>query len=264
MVTFVLLMSAWLLARTSGVVNPKSTASLEIPGPESLTPTLKFAVLSDIHSDLPHLSKALGKVRGDSDRFLIVTGDLTTVGTTAEFQDVKKALDNSGIKYHAIPGNHDWWGSNASGRDIFNEVFGPDYQSFKTDGYKFILIDNADPVGMDSTEMSWIKESVGECRLVKCLVFMHEPLNHPTSDYTMGQESTASAVQANSLITEFKEAGATTIYAGHLHSSSHYTLDGLTTTIVGAVTSDRNWQTPRFLEVTVGQKDLVEKEVVLD
>jgi len=233
----------------------------------------RFAVMSDVHSDWENFQKALEKAKTDMEigpsfvppvggttagkGFVIITGDLTTIGTKNELLEAKKILEESGLRYYVIPGNHDvWWGRKYK-RDVWEEVFGESFESFREDGAKFILINNGDAVGginqfkvqsskfkvdEEETQMDWLKKETEECLKVYCLVFMHIPLNHPNSLHVMGEESPLVASEAAELIN-------LEVFAGHLHFSSSYELDGLKTTIVGAVTRDRNLQSPKFLEV---------------
>ena len=58
-----------------------------------------------------------------------------------------------------------------------------------------------------------------------------------------------------------KNNGVREIFAGLLHFSSSYELDGLKTNIVGAVTSERNFQSPKFLEVSAQNGNIKQEEV---
>ena len=241
---------------------PSALIWTSLPPKSDDAPVLKIAVMSDIHSDLTHLKEALDKVKERGLKFVIVVGDLTTVGTREELSAVKKVLDESGLTYYAVPGNHDYWFINKSRIDVYAQVFGAHYQSFKDEANKFILIDNGgDAVG--ENQMAWIRIEVDECDKIACLVFMHKPLNHPNSDYTLDKDSPEESKELTNL---FVTSGVKEIFAGHLHTSYHYDLNGLVTTLDGAITSDRNWQTPRFLEVDLSSTGevLEREEVVLD
>lgn len=231
-----------------------------------LKPTLlKFAVMSDIHSDLDHLKEALVDAKKDGAAFVIVTGDLTNVGESAELEAVKVALDKSGLKYYVVPGNHDVWLAKKVNSPIFSDVFGATWQSFSAVGLKFILVNNADETaGLPTSEMTWIKSAVADCTVIKCLVFMHEPLNNPNSSHIMGEQDKAVASQAASLRQLFIKDEILEIFSGHLHYAQEYILKGLKTQIVGAVTLDRNTESPRFLEVTWDGVDLKNHEVILE
>jgi len=222
--------------------------------------------------DYDNLKKALQKTKDSQVNFIIITGDLTSLGEKENLIKVKKILDESEIEYYAVPGNHDiWWGRKFK-QDIWGEVFGKSYQSFKKSNQKFILINNADGEnGLDGTygtkkevQQNWLKDELKECLFVDCLVFMHIPINHPSSIYVMGQDNSLVASQAAELKKLFIENKVKQVFAGHLHFSSAYEFEGLKTTIIGAITSERNFQSPKFLQVEIKKDGLKAEEAYLD
>jgi predicted MPP superfamily phosphohydrolase len=231
------------------------------------TRLVKFAIISDIHSHLDNLQRALLLIKEGENDFFIVTGDLTSLGKEEELKEVKKLLDKSSLRYYAIPGNHDLWVGEKLKTDIYGQVFGPDYQSFKEGEIKFILMNNGSYQGMDKKQEEWVSGEVSECLSFYCLVFMHIPLNHPKSIYVMGEENSMVASQAARLVKLLTENKVKEAFAGHLHASSFYTYNGLTTSVVGAITGVRNFESPKYLEVTVlkkgGEIILEKKEIFL-
>lgn len=224
---------------------------------------IKFAIFSDIHSDLPNLQKAVDLVKKNSGEFIIVTGDLTTVGKKSELSDIKKILDQSKIEYYVVPGNHDNWTGNQLKKDLFLEVFGKRYQSFYKDGQiKFILIDNGAYEGVGKTEEGWIKEQVEECPKIVCLVFMHMPLNHPDSLHIMGEDNPKVGTQAGELVKLFARDKIEEVFTGHLHFSSSYEIGGFKTDIVGSLATDRNFQSPKFMEVVIKDGKIEQKKEI--
>lgn len=260
-----------------GTEEPDGQGELEEQG--IIEKPIKFAVMSDIHADWENLRKAIEKVKGDMENegnkgFVIITGDLTTIGKKSELLEAKKILDESGLKYYAVPGNHDiWWGRKFK-ENIWGEVFGNSFQSFKDDGMKFILVNNGDGEngamgvigeigGIREKQGDWLRKETEECLRVYCLVFLHMPLNHPSSLHIMGEENPAVASEAAELVKLFVKNQVKEIFVGHLHFSSSYELDDLKTTIVGAVSSERNLQSPKFLTIKIQNSDLEKKEVFL-
>jgi predicted phosphodiesterase len=231
---------------------------------ESLKQSLKFAVMSDIHLDTEALGKALEIAKNNQVEFVIITGDLTSLGKKEELVLVKKVLDSGGLKYYTIPGNHDLWFSERMKKSLFEEVFGPEYQSFKKNNIKFILINNGSYLGLDEVQLNWIKKEAMECPEIECLVFAHMPLNNPSSVHVMGEDSPKVASQAADLVKLFVRNEVRELFAGHLHYGTEYEQDGLKTTVVGALTRQRNIQSSKFLEVwAIGEK-IEKKEVYLN
>ena len=220
----------------------------------------KFAVFSDIHSDTANLAKALKITKDDEMEFIIITGDLTTIGKKEELLKIKKNLDESTIKYYVIPGNHDLWFGRQIHQNVFREVFGQEYQSFNIDNTKFILLNNGDDYqGIGEQQGLWLDDQLRDCPKIICLVFMHEPLNHPYSTHLMGESELKVASQAAELATSLVKNQVKEVFAGHLHSANEYQINDLKTTIVGSLSTNRNPQEPRFLEVlgTDQQKEIV-------
>jgi len=80
----------------------------------------------------------------------------------------------------------------------------------------------------------------------------------------MGEDNPKVASEASELIELFLKNNIKEIFAGHLHFSSEYNLGGLHTTIVGAITKDRNLQSPKFLEIWQEGGNFAKKEVFLE
>lgn len=241
---------------------------------DSLTPFLEteerqnekpvhFAVMADVHSDWANLGKALSKAREQGVALVIIAGDLTDLGKEEELVKAKAILDQAGLTYYLVPGNHDLWFGEKIKADLFSKVFGLRYQSFKNGKTKFILVDNGSSrFGSSEEQWQWLVGEIKECRIFYCLVFTHMPLNHGTSKHIMGEDNPKAASQAAKLVKLLVENEVRKLFVGHLHYQSSYQIDGLSTTIVGAVTDQRNYQTPRFMSV-VKQGDLLTEETVL-
>jgi len=232
---------------------------------------LKFAVMGDVHSDAENFVVALEKAKTNNDDFVIIVGDLTSLGKKEELLAMKKVLDESGLKYYAIPGNHDFWSSNPPKANLFWEVFGPDFQSFKKNDFKFILADNGSYLGINAlmgedgqNQGDWLRAEVAECWQISCLVFMHMPLNHPRSWHIMGEENPAVVLEAKEWVKVLTENKVREVFAGHLHFFASYELEGLRTTVIGAIAGNRNPQSPKYLEVIWKGKELDKKEVFLN
>jgi len=263
LILFLAVLGIGIVVKTTGTEKKSPKVSEEIP--------LKFAVMADIHSDEKNLKKALNLIKLNNSNFLIILGDLTTLGKKDELLKIKEILEESGIKYYVIPGNHDiWWGRQYK-KNLWMEIFGKSFDSFRIDNHKFILLNNADGVegfgviGKDGREqVAWLQEEVEECLRLYCLAFLHMPLSHPTSLHVMGEDNPKVASEASELIELFLKNNIKEIFAGHLHFSSEYNLGGLHTTIVGAITKDRNLQSPKFLEIWQEGGNFAKKEVFLE
>lgn len=226
----------------------------------TLTPIeekVKIAVLADIHNDDEELKVLLNKAKGDGVEMVIIAGDLTNDGSRSELLRVKKILDGIVIKYAVIPGNHEYY------KDLFKEIFGRDYQSIRLGEVKLILINNAYWRGLGEEQKKWLQEEVGECQKIVCVAIMHKPLNNLLSAHVMGENNETVTGEGNWLRELLINSGVKQIEAGHLHYATSYELEGIRTDIVGAVSRERNNQSPRYTELVIS-KNFIERIVVED
>jgi predicted phosphodiesterase len=208
----------------------------------------KFGVMADVHMNWTDWRKLLKTSKEKGEELILVAGDMTSLGKKNELLAAKKVLDESGVNYMVVPGNHDMWESDRIKKSLFEEVFGKEYQSFKRSSDKFILVNNGRATGLGIVQRRWLEGEVKECKQIHCMVIMHMPLNHNLSAHIMGEKNKKVTQEAQELIKLFKDNGVVDILAGHLHYSGSYELEGLRTSLVGAVTRERNTQTPRYTE----------------
>ncbi len=233
----------------------------------------RFAVLADSHKDLVSLAKALEQAREAGAKFVVVMGDLSDIGTPEELNGTKQVLDNSGLVYYALPGDHDLWDSRDKTGDAaknFTEVFGKTYQSFSYDNVRYILIYNSDNyLGLDGVQLKWIEDELERAQVeesAEIFVFAPTPLFHPSSDHVMGKVTPKLKDQAEHLITTFKRFGVDLVFSADTHFYSSFTepKNNLEMLTAGAITSEKNAQAPRFAIVDVledGSYNIGETEV---
>jgi outer membrane protein assembly factor BamB len=103
---------------------------------------LRFAWLSDTHvgSDrgADDLRAAVADINATKGlRFVLVTGDVTEMGSFEELRQAKSILDGLRLPYHIIPGNHDTKWSESGATD-FPRLWGSDRFVFASGGFRFI------------------------------------------------------------------------------------------------------------------------------
>lgn len=234
----------------------------------------KFAVLADSHKDTASLSRALNQARDGGAQFIVMMGDLSDVGTVDELTATKQVLDNSGLQYYVTPGDHDLWDSRDKESDPpknFTQVFGKTYQSFSYDMVRHILIYNSDNYsGLDGVQLKWVEDELSRPETEDApkltLVFAPTPLYHPSSDHVMGKVTPKLTSQAEHLTTTFKRAGVDLVFSADTHFFSKFTepKNEQNMLTVGAVTSERNPQAPRFAMVAIledGSYNIEETEI---
>lgn len=221
----------------------------------------KFLLFADSHNDNSNLRKVLSQAKGSFPeiQFIIGLGDYTEVGTIEELKQAKSELDLSSLRYFLIPGDHDLWDARDKQNipnSYFKQLFGPTYQSFTYNNFRFILLYNSDNyAGMDQDQFKWLDLELEKAKQdsSKILVFVHEPLYHPSSDHVMGRVEKELKNQAKDLIHRLKEANVKKIFAGDIHYFSEYEEPetNLSMITIGAVVTSRNPQSPRFAVISV-------------
>jgi predicted phosphodiesterase len=211
--------------------------------------------MADIHNDVGQLEIMLNKAKENGVEMVVVAGDLTIEGKRSELNRVKEVLDSVDLKYAVVPGNHEYY------LDEFIKVFGKNYQSIRLGEVKLILVDNSYWQGMDELQKRWLASEVNECGVLICVAIMHKPLNNVLSTHVMGENNKKAAAEAIWLRDLLISSGVRQVEAGHLHYASSYELEGIRTDIVGAISRDRNNQSPRYTELLIG-RNYIERKVV--
>ncbi|OGC49985.1 hypothetical protein A2716_02950 [candidate division WWE3 bacterium RIFCSPHIGHO2_01_FULL_40_23] len=215
---------------------------------------LKIALLSDSHNDNDNLASAITKSTDIGAQAIVFLGDYTSVGSLDELKKAKEAMDTSTLPYYSVPGDHDLWKSEGSLN--FTSVFGQRYGSLAINGVKLILIDNSDnEIGVDKDQLKWFSEELESVDgNVQTFVFMSNPLYNSDGFKLMGENNEAVSDQAALLLSLIRSSSVKAVLAGDNHRSDKVLdpeRDTLTHIVVGALTKERNLQTPRFDILTV-------------
>ncbi|WP_412466884.1 PQQ-binding-like beta-propeller repeat protein [Pedobacter sp. KLB.chiD] len=102
----------------------------------------KYAFVTDTHvgssTGEEDLTKTVADINNLNDiDFVIITGDITEMGTNNELKLAKNILSKLNKPYYVIPGNHDTGWSESGGVNFIKE-FGNDKFMFDHNGYRFI------------------------------------------------------------------------------------------------------------------------------
>lgn len=243
-------------------VKDKFNKSQDSKGQSTPTSQLKyrFAIVADPHKDAANLAKALKQAKEAEVKFVIGIGDFSDVGTLDELRNIKKEFDAVNLPYYTTAGDHDLWDARDKGKAArvnFVEVFGTPYRSFSEADTRFILVYNADTYeGLDGVQMKWLGDELARAKEMGAkttFVITGIPLYHPSSDHVMGRVTPKLEEQAASLIDQFSKNNVNEVFFGDTHFFSQYSepKTNLKMTVVGAVTSERNTQAPRFALVDI-------------
>lgn len=101
-------------------------------------PSFRFAWLSDTHvgssTGAADLRRSVHDLNASVDlAFVLVSGDVTEMGTDAEIVEARAILDSLRHPWHVIPGNHDTKWSESGGTS-FGRIFGSDRFCFENQG----------------------------------------------------------------------------------------------------------------------------------
>jgi outer membrane protein assembly factor BamB/predicted phosphodiesterase len=111
---------------------------------QAQTKSFRFIHISDTHIGSPtgpaeeDLRRTVRDINQMNDvAFVIITGDITELGTNEQLALAKQILDSLKVKYYIIPGNHDS-GWSESGGVSFTSTFGYDKFTIDFNGIRFI------------------------------------------------------------------------------------------------------------------------------
>src|SRR5436190_2006610 len=155
----------------------------------------RFAFLSDTHIGSPDgkaeedLRRTVNDINNGNDiDFVVITGDITELGTNEELPRAKKMFDSLKVKYYIIPGNHDV-GWSESGGMAFISTFGSDRFSFDHHGIRFIACSSGPYVRMSDWHiphdaMVWMKTILNTTALDMPVIFLnHYPMDNQMDNW---------------------------------------------------------------------------------
>jgi predicted phosphodiesterase len=209
---------------------------------------MTIVLVTDTHNWNDNLQTAIDIAKGSNAQYVIHLGDLSNVGTLEELRNAKEVLDNSGLKYWVLPGDHEYYVSEWNKYPMienFREVFGdPDDW----------LVVKQDPINSKFEILNSRKDPNVKFQDKEIFLFVHTPL------YPLGKDA--------DLLDKVRKSNIKAVFAGDAHFSSE-TADSVRKSlkhfVIGALTKERNLQTPRFsvLRIYSGGEYNVE-EIVLN
>jgi outer membrane protein assembly factor BamB/predicted phosphodiesterase len=150
----------------------------------------RFAFISDTHIGSPNgsaeedLRRTVRDINAMSDvAFVVLTGDITELGTNEEIKLAKQILDSLDIPWYIIPGNHDT-GWSESGGVTFTTVFGYDKFSFEFNGIKFLGCASGPYVRMSDGHVprdavNWLDKELKKVKKNQPVIFLnHYPIDN--------------------------------------------------------------------------------------
>lgn len=155
--------------------------------------SFKYAFVTDTHigtataeEDLRRTVKDINN-QNDLD-FILVTGDVTEMGTKLEIKLAKGILNQLKKPYYVIPGNHDTGWSESGGVD-FIKAFGDDKFTFNHNGYRFIACASGPYVRMSDGHIPrdavvWLDKILENTPVDMPIVFInHYPIDNSLDNW---------------------------------------------------------------------------------
>ncbi|MDP4261125.1 MAG: PQQ-binding-like beta-propeller repeat protein [Bacteroidota bacterium] len=155
----------------------------------------RFAFISDTHIGSPD-----GKAEEDLRRtitdinqmtnivFVVITGDITELGTNEEIKRAKQLFDQLKVPYYIIPGNHDT-GWSESGGTSFTRIFGNDKFSFEYRGIRFLGCASGPYVRMSDGHVprgaiNWLDTALAKVKAQQPVIFLnHYPIDNSLDNW---------------------------------------------------------------------------------
>lgn len=186
----------------------------------------RFAFLSDTHIGSPNgsaeedLRRTVADINQMTDiAFVVITGDITELGTDAEIKLAKAILSELKVPYYIIPGNHDT-GWSESGGTGFGKVFGSDRFAFTYNGIRFLGCASGPYVRMSDGHIPrdavvWLDKELKKTDPKTPLVFFnHYPLDKDLDNWYEA-------------IDRLKAHNTLAVLCGHGHSNHALDFEGI-------------------------------------
>lgn len=196
---------------------------------------MRIAHLSDLHfghHDDVVAEALLAELKESGVDLLVVSGDFTQLGSTAEFAEARSWLDRVGLPLLAVPGNHDVPAVNllrrfATPYGLFRRHIALDTEPFlESSGIAFAGINTARRWRL---ELNWSHGSIARRQLRELerrfsaaspdavrVVVAHHPLLQPE---TPGEKQMRSVDRADLALETFARLGVRLVLSGHFHMS---------------------------------------------
>ena len=168
---------------------------ISITGINAQFKVFRFAFLSDTHIGSPDgkaeedLRRTVADINQMTDiAFVVITGDITELGTNEEIKRARQLLDELKVRYYIIPGNHDT-GWSESGGDSFIKIFGNDKFSFEYSGIRFLGCASGPYLRMSDghvprSAINWLDKELDNVKDQQPVIFLnHYPIDNQLDNW---------------------------------------------------------------------------------
>jgi len=218
---------------------------------------LRFAWLTDTHvgsdrgaDDLRAVVADINATKGLS--FVLVTGDVTEMGSFEELRQAKSILGGLRPPYHIIPGNHDTKWSESGATD-FPRLWGSDRFVFSSGGFRFIGLAQGPVMRMGDghwapQDVRWLDKLLAEKDAKdKPTVFVtHYPLDENIANWYV-------------VLDKLKTVPAAAVLVGHGHSNRAMDFEGVPGVMSRSILGTKD-VAPGYTVVEIGAKAMTFSE----
>lgn len=188
----------------------------------------KYAFVSDTHigasTGIEDLKRTVTDINQQKDLdFVVITGDITEMGTNDELKLAKEILSTLRIPFYIIPGNHDTGWSESGGVSFIKE-FGYDKFTFDHKGYRFIGCASGPYVRMSDGHIPrdatvWLADLLKKTPKNMPIIFAnHYPLDNGLDNWY-------------EVIDLLKKRNIQYVIAGHWHNNKSIDFEGIAGTV---------------------------------
>jgi outer membrane protein assembly factor BamB/predicted MPP superfamily phosphohydrolase len=190
----------------------------------SFAQNFKYAFISDTHvgasTGEEDLRRTVADINQQSDLdFVVITGDITEMGTNEELKLAKSIFSTLKIPYYIMPGNHDTGWSESGGVSFIKE-FGYDKFTFDHKGYRFIGCASGPYVRMSDGHVPrdatvWLADLIKKTPKKMPIIFLnHYPIDNGLDNWY-------------EVIDQLKKRNIQYIICGHGHNNNKLNFEGI-------------------------------------
>ena len=215
--------------------------------PASEVGSFTFAALNDLHYHTPECEawfRALfHAVAAERPAFMVLLGDLAHRGQPENLAAVRRLAEESGVPFHAVPGNHD--NDVEETTRIYAEAFpGMLNRRFDHAGWQFVALDSTEGKAWRNTRFSaetlaWLDSTLAEMdRLRPTVLLTHFPV---AAGIATPNGVVMTPLNAEEVLARFEPFNLRAAFCGHFHGRTERSR-GPATLVTGSTCAriDRN------------------------
>ncbi|ULQ60725.1 metallophosphoesterase [Brucepastera parasyntrophica] len=187
----------------------------------ALNESYSFLVLTDAHltdDDSRGLEKIAQEIAGGGDSFVVITGDITDGGKSAEIRKFIKIAETFGVPCYPVIGNHDIFSGNWSN---WKDLIGSTVYRIDSTQATFLFLDSANAF-FGSNQLEWLESNL---KTAKKNTFVFTHCNLFTDSIVNIQQLTD--IRERARIMGILDGKCRALFMGHVHKQMENTAGGV-------------------------------------